>query len=141
MIKLNGREVVFGKFPNGETYADVEVSRVNTKDSNSIYFRFEDDTDIFHLMCVKDFVDDNAYDIPCHLIMPYVPYSRMDRQEEDRLFTLKSFSKIFASCPHTAFIIDYSRVTVILPLDTNIISYMREKVNTFSQNIFVVLDV
>ena len=108
MIKLNGREVVFGKFPNGETYADVEVSRVKKNESNSIYLRFEDDTDIFHLMCVKDFVDDNAYDVPCHLIMPYVPYSRMDRQEEKRLFTLKTFAKFINS-------MNFSSVVVLEP--------------------------
>ena len=91
MIKLNGREIVFGKFPNGETYADVEVSRVNTKGENSIYFKFEDDTDIFHLMCVKDFVNDNAYDIPCHLI--YVNWSF--QQKSYHLIDSKRFHSHF----------------------------------------------
>lgn len=96
MILLNGFTVEFKQFPNGETYADCSPRMINNI-TNKIYFKFENDTDIFHLMCVKDFVDNHSYLTPCHLIMPYIPYSRMDRQEEERLFTLKSFAKIINS--------------------------------------------
>ena len=96
MILLNGYTVEFKQFPNGETYADCPPAMINNI-TNKIYFKFENDTDIFHLICVKDFVDNHSYLTPCHLIMPYIPYSRMDRQEEERLFTLKSFAKIINS--------------------------------------------
>ena len=107
MILLNDSIVHFSQFPNGETYADCTTGMLRER-GNRIYFRYENDGDIFQLMCVKDFVDENSYLKPCHLIMPYVPYSRMDRQEEDRLFTLKSFSKIINS-------MNFETVTILEP--------------------------
>lgn len=96
MILLNGITIEFKQFPNGECYADIDPRQVSNVE-NKIYFKFENDMDIFHLMCVKDFVDDHSYLTPCNLFMPYIPYSRMDREEEKRLFTLKSFAKIINS--------------------------------------------
>ena len=98
MITLNGTKIKFKTFPNGESFADIDRKTVNPmKNSNTILFEFESDKDIFSLMCIKDFVDENWPAVPCHLIMPYIPYSRMDRQEEQRLFTLKSFAKLINS--------------------------------------------
>ena len=98
MLKLNGRTIEFGVFPNGESFADIDKMKVGPIDKvNRILFKFESDKDIFNLICLKDFVDTNWPHIPCHLIMPYVPYSRMDRQEEIRLFTLKTFAKLIDS--------------------------------------------
>lgn len=93
MIKLNGHTVDFGKFPNGESFADIDKKYINVDQENKIFLKFENDEDIFHLVMLKDFVDENSLCNPCKLIMPYVPYSRMDRQEEKRLFTLKTFSR------------------------------------------------
>lgn len=94
MISLNGREVCFSNFPNGESFADVYIECLY-RSENRIVFRFEDDSDIVHLQFVKDFVDANcSHNVPCTLIMPYIPYSRMDRHEQNRLFTLKSFANI-----------------------------------------------
>lgn len=109
MIKLNNHEIKFKTFPNGESFADIEKFVVEpTNRSNVIFFKFEDDKDIFNLMCVKDYVDEHWFNMPCHLIMPYIPYSRMDRQEENRLFTLKTFAKFINS-------MNFSSVTVWEP--------------------------
>ena len=108
MIKLNGKTIDFGVFPNGESYADIDSNKVNTDKSNIIRFKFENDTDIVHLQFVKDFVDEYSYGAPCYLIMPYVPYSRMDRKEEKRLFTLKSFARIINS-------LNFTRITIEEP--------------------------
>ena len=102
MITLNGTKIKFKTFPNGESFADIDRKTVNPmKNSNTILFEFESDKDIFSLMCIKDFVDENWPAVPCHLIMPYIPYSRMDRAEEQRLFTLKSFTKLINSLNFT----------------------------------------
>ncbi len=113
MIKLNGFEIPFKEFPNGESFADVYdmivpyqskcVSESFSRDFfneggyNKIHLKFENDTDIFHLFCVKEYVDTKWPNLPCILEMPYIPYSRMDRQEEKRLFTLKTFANIINS--------------------------------------------
>lgn len=113
MIKLNGYTIDFGVFPNGESFADIpesitpyayDVYRENFmskfiyKDGyNKIHLKFENDADIYHLFCIKDYVDTKWPNLPCILEMPYIPYSRMDRQEEKRLFTLKTFANIINS--------------------------------------------
>jgi ribose-phosphate pyrophosphokinase len=52
-------------------------------------------------MCIKDYVDTKWGNLPCILEMPYIPYSRMDRQEEKRLFTLKTFANLINSMNFT----------------------------------------
>lgn len=109
MIELNKNKITFKTFPNGESFADINPYEVESQNGrNVIFFKFEDNKDIFNLMCVKDFVDEHWPDIPCHLIMPYIPFSRMDRQEENRLFTLKTFTKLINS-------MSFSSVTVWEP--------------------------
>ena len=92
MIYLNGKSIEFKNFPNGECYADVKKEDV--KAENLIELHFENDTDILHLMFLKDYIDNTIKHSVCYLNMPYVPYSRMDRQENNRLFTLKSLANI-----------------------------------------------
>lgn len=92
MIWLNGHPVTFSQFPNGETYADIPECWVNTDKENKISFKFETDNDIFNLMRVRALVEEKASWLPCELWMPYIPYSRMDRAEEERLFSLKYFA-------------------------------------------------
>ena len=117
MIKLNGFEIDFKEFPNGESFADISESIIPyegdvIRDSftgnyiyksgyNKIHLKFENDKDIFHLMCIKDYVDTKWSNLPCILEMPYIPYSRMDRQEEKRLFTLKTFANLINSMNFT----------------------------------------
>ena len=126
MIKLNNKEVDFKIFPNGESFADMPIDKfcvVNGK-SPEIFFKFENDEDLFYLSCVKDYVDNYWPNEPCTLIMPYIPYSRMDRQEETRLFTLKTFAKIINS-------MNFSSVEVWEPhSDVSIALIDRVKVNT-----------
>lgn len=108
MIKLNGKTVSFEKFPNNESFADMKMDYQPFEKDNVIVFKFEGDEEIFYLSCVKDFVDTHWPNKPCHLEMPYIPYSRMDRQEEKRLFTLKTFAKIINS-------MNFASVTVMEP--------------------------
>lgn len=112
MIKLNGFAIDFKVFPNGESFADIPESIVPysydiyredfetytyKNGYNKIHLKFESDDDIYHLFCIKDYVDTKWPNLPCILEMPYIPYSRMDRQEEKRLFTLKTFANIINS--------------------------------------------
>lgn len=96
MISLNGDIVNIGSFPNGECYCDIDSDKVkcNHNEFNFIEMRFENDEDILFLSFLKDYLDDLMPNKPCDLFMPYIPYSRMDRVEENRLFTLKYFAKI-----------------------------------------------
>lgn len=93
MIKLNDTIINVGKFPNNESFIDVELSKEIKKENKcTIYFKFEDDSEFIYLKFLKDFLSDNFVE-NITLLMPYIPYSRMDRKEENRLFTLKSIAK------------------------------------------------
>lgn len=103
MLYLNGFPVNVKQFPNGESFADVASSIVKSN-KNVIKMHFQNDEDILFLQFLKDFVDELAPKSEVILNMPYIPYSRMDRKEESRLFTLKSFVKMINrmnfSCVH-----------------------------------------
>lgn len=89
MIKINGIEVVFKTFPNGETRI-VEESFFQAVDfGNTVSFKYENDSDLIKLLLVKKYLDDTHFGHPNHLIIYYMPYSRMDRSENDSPFTLK----------------------------------------------------
>jgi ribose-phosphate pyrophosphokinase len=89
MIKVNGEEIKFETFPNGETRI-VEESYYEALDfGNVVSFKYENDSDLIKLMFVKKLLDTTHEGNPNHLIIYYMPYSRMDRSENDSPFTLK----------------------------------------------------
>lgn len=86
MIYFNGEKVEFKKFPNGESMIHSENLKLKS-DGNEIKVIFEDDQDITHLIFLKSHLDELR--IRSNLILPYMPYSRMDRTEGVMIFTLK----------------------------------------------------
>lgn len=99
MIKVNGKEVVFESFPNGETRLVVEsIERDWSLIYPTVSFKFENDSDLIKLMFVKEYLDSlkiGAVDLinAVNLVIYYMPYSRMDRSENGSPFTLKYVSK------------------------------------------------
>lgn len=106
MIWLNGNELVFKTFPNGETLVDGEQILNHVGESNRIDFKYTSDGDLIRLMFVKSFLDD--YNYRASLVIYYMPYSRMDRVEGSSVFTLKYVS-------HFINTLDFERVTLIEP--------------------------
>lgn len=91
MLHLNGERIEVKKFPNGESMFD-SVSLKLRSDHNEIRVNFENDEDITHLIFLKSHLDELR--IKCDLILPYMPYSRMDRTEGVMVFTLKHLCKL-----------------------------------------------
>ena len=95
MIKLNGTDLEFGKFPNGET--NVVMSKMgwclgwtpSAVKPLVITLKYENDADLIHLMFVKRHLDTILPVSRKKLVITYMPYSRMDRVEDDSVFTLK----------------------------------------------------
>ncbi|MFQ3543554.1 ribose-phosphate pyrophosphokinase [Halobacillus rhizosphaerae] len=87
MIKVNGKEVEFASFPNGETRL-VESSIHSDEEINVVDFKYGNDSDLIKLMFVKKYLDQN-FNLPTTLAIFYMPYSRMDRSEDGSAFTLK----------------------------------------------------
>jgi ribose-phosphate pyrophosphokinase len=91
MIYLNDERVEVNKFPNGESLINSEKFKLKSND-NEIRVNFENDEDITHLIFLKGHLDEIK--IKCNLILPYMPYSRMDRTEGVTVFTLKHLCKL-----------------------------------------------
>ena len=99
MIKVLGREIKVGKFPNNETYVDIPMELAKqclTYDRIGVEMKFESNEDIWTLMTVKDYLDKLNHP-GVYLSLPYIPYSRMDRSENRRLFSLKTFANLINS--------------------------------------------
>jgi ribose-phosphate pyrophosphokinase len=87
MILLNGKVVDITKFPNNEILIR-DIS--NVSDSlNVIDFKFESNEDLINLMFIKKHIDEKSPKATNKLMIPYLPYSRMDRTEGKNIFTLK----------------------------------------------------
>lgn len=97
MIKLNGNEIRFEKFPNGETkMVEQDITEVLTL-KNTIEFKYQDDSDLIKLMFVKKYIEQVSIGSMIMLVIYYMPYSRMDRTENDSAFTLKYVSEFVNS--------------------------------------------
>lgn len=94
MLVLNGQELKLVIFPNGETKLDGHQIKEIAKEENVITMRFESDADFLHLLFLKNHLDDILRVTSTKLILPYIPYSRMDRTEGTGVFTLKSVAKL-----------------------------------------------
>lgn len=95
MIKINSFNTAITQFPNGERGYEFAVSDV---EHVRLFFKYEDDKDIFSLICAADTIYRWNKQAKIELIMPYIPYSRMDRVKKSfSAFTLKSFANVVNS--------------------------------------------
>lgn len=108
MIYLNGEELLFGTFPNGETNVNGEqIHRLMEASKGAeVIFKFENDGDLIRLLFLKDCLDEQRK--KANLLIAYMPYSRMDRKEGTSVFTLKSVTKFINN-------MNFELVTVIEP--------------------------
>jgi len=109
MILIDGREIGFTKFPNGETKVIEDTIIGYVAIPQNVHFKYEGDESLIRLMLVKRYLDSLGYPSPV-LTIYYMPYSRMDRSENESAFTLKyvadfinslNFKKIVVIEPHS----------------------------------------
>ena len=92
MIKINSFNTEITQFPNGERGYEFTVSDI---EHVRLFFKYEDDKDIFSLICAAETIYRWNKQAKIELIMPYIPYSRMDRvKKASSAFTLKSFANV-----------------------------------------------
>jgi len=121
MIKLNDVEIVFEKFPNGETRMLSTDIKDTVKNDNKISFKYGDDSDLIKLMFLKEYLNEH-FESKNHLLIYYMPYSRMDRVEGDSAFTLKYVTSFINS-------LNFDSVEVIEP-HSNVTPALLNKVNS-----------
>lgn len=89
MLKLNGIELEFSQFANGETKMverSIDIAFVQNV-QNYLILKYKDDSDLIKLLFVKKYLDlKKAY---VHLTITFMPYSQMDRSENGSAVTLK----------------------------------------------------
>jgi ribose-phosphate pyrophosphokinase len=89
MITVNGKEIQFETFPNGETRVVASSFPEEGYVIQEVGFKYESDADLIRLMMVKEYIRQRGYGDYGNLLIYYMPYSRMDRSEGGSPFTLK----------------------------------------------------
>lgn len=115
MIKLNGIQVIYGFFPNGELY--IQKDKLIIKKYNYIKFIYEDQIDIIKLLLLQNHIKDSGN--TSELYIQYLPYSRMDRVNNDYAFSLKAISDLINRLEFTKVIIREPHSIVSLGLINN----------------------
>ena len=129
MIKIDGEVIFIGKFPNGEIH--IEKGRIehlvkknmicdNTKRIHvAVTLKYEDDSDLIHLMFVKAELDKLYPAASKTLYITYMPYSRMDRENDVYIFTLKYISNFINNMGFEAITVEEPHSDVCLALLDN----------------------
>lgn len=95
MLTLNGTNVVQGRFRNNEIDYTPLHNELILSDTLVFNLVFESNEDLFNLMVVKKWADDNfGNNKRSRLIIKYFPYSQMDRFMDSHLFSLKYVTQI-----------------------------------------------
>ena len=100
MIKVGNVEIKQGQFPDGTLLMkfDPNGDEFNTRGNILVEWYYENDAELFSLICVKRHLDRVYSYSDVVLEMPYIPHARMDRVKSDEdVFTLKYFCEVINS--------------------------------------------
>ena len=96
MIKFNNQIKYQCYFGDGtlkieNIYKDIDCTN---QAINKITWLYDNDSELFTLQCLVDHIRECRPRNLIYLEMPYIPNARQDRKVSNRLFTLKTFTKI-----------------------------------------------
>lgn len=95
MIKVNGIAIQQNHFPAGELLVKANFPGAELM---TIEWYYENDAELFTLICIKRYIDEKYPSCFCELKMPYVCHARMDRvKSNEDVFTLKYFCEVINS--------------------------------------------
>lgn len=115
MIKVNNVVINQEKFGDGTLKLNC-IDYGNYDYNINILWLYESDSEIFTLNCIVDYLRYAYSDLKYNLFMPYIPNARQDRMVSNRVFTLKTFSKMINSLNfNSVYVLDpHSDVSVAL---------------------------
>ena len=99
MITVNGIKVTQGNFPDNTLLMKFDPDSI-PDDGNDIeiWWLYENDAELFTLICLKRHLDQHFFADSFRLFMPYIPHARQDRTKtQEDIFTLKYFCEIINS--------------------------------------------
>ena len=103
-------------FPDGTLHVNMPS---NYFDYDTILWNYENDAELFTLICVKSHYEDASIT----LNMPYIPHARMDRvQRVEDVFTLKYFCQVINSLNFNKVIVRDAHSNVALALLDRVIN-------------------
>lgn len=114
MIQLNEHIISNDRFPDGTLLMKLPFS---PKPSNEIHWHYENDAELFKLICLVKAMREMYKGVRIDLFMPYLPNARQDRiKNPEDVFTLKYFCEIINSLEFdTVFVTDvHSNVSLAL---------------------------
>lgn len=135
MIYLNNIKIEQGHFPDNSLHLTIskDVFYIKNKKFYISWF-YENDAELFTVICLKKWIDAHWTNPEVYLDMPYVCHARMDRVKSDEdVFTLKffcqtinslKFTKIFCFDTHsnvTSALLDRFTETLATPVIKNAI--------------------
>lgn len=112
MLKLNGKPIELGRFPDGTLLIKEDVPKdYNTERTAELSWFFENDAETVALIYITKHLKSHGVE-KIHLFMPYIPNARQDRVKSDEdVFTLKYFAELINS-------LNFASVTVLDPHST-----------------------
>lgn len=87
MLYIDNQAIEFGEFPNGES--NLNFNRFSFARCSQIKLKYESDKDLFNLYILKSYIDSLFPVNEITLTILYMPYSRMDRENDYYTFNLK----------------------------------------------------
>ena len=105
MIQLNEHIIGNDRFPDGTLLMKLPFS---PKPSNEIRWHYENDAELFNLICLVKSMREMYKGVRIDLFMPYLPNARQDRvKNTEDVFTLKYFCEVINSLEFdTVFVTD-----------------------------------
>ena len=96
MIKYNDNEIKQNSFPDGALF--FKFTEEFYPNGNIIEWNYENDSELFTLICLVNHIREGNPRAYIHLILPYIPHARMDRTKNiSDIFTLKYFCQVINS--------------------------------------------
>ena len=138
MIKVDGVEIKQGQFPDHTLLMKFDPNSDEfccDRGSIKVEWIYENDAELFALICVKKHLDRHFTNPHVVLIMPYIPHARMDRVKSDEdVFTLKYFCEVINSLKFDIVWVRDAHSNVSLALldnviDEGVVHYVREAIN------------
>ena len=138
MIKVDGVEIKQGHFPDHTLLMKFDPNSdefVCNCGAIKVEWLYENDAELFALICVKKHLDRHFTNPHVVLIMPYIPHARMDRVKSDEdVFTLKYFCEVINSLKFDVVWVRDAHSNVSLALldnviDEGVVHYVREAIN------------
>ena len=124
MIRVEDIEIYPDRFPDRTLLLKISndiIYACEGTDDIVIDWFYENDAELFTLVCVKRYIDEHFYAVDINLHMPYIPHARMDRvKNEEDVFTLKYFCEVINSLNFTTVWVCDAHSNVSLALLNNV---------------------